>query len=103
MIAASDTSMVAAPTKTPAINEKGTGTPRYPKNRKQNVIKPRTTGELTGGLASTQRPNRGNSGWLLRRLGMIETIAAAIDQLLDGKQENQRAGKRDGSIKRRDW
>src|SRR3984893_1227292 len=94
--------MVAAPTKTPAINEKGTGTPRYPKNRKQNVIKPRTTGELTGGLSSTQRPNHGNGDRLLRRLGMIEAVAAAVDQLLDGEQENQRAGKRDGRIERRD-
>src|ERR1700730_17914573 len=101
-MAASETSIVAAPTKTPAINEKGTGTPRYPNNRKQNVITPRTTGALTGGLASTQRPDHGNGNRLLRRLEMIEAVAAAVDQLLDGEQKNQRAGKRDGRIERRD-
>src|SRR4029077_20349101 len=50
MIAASETSVSMAPTNTPAISENGTGTPRYPKNRKQNDINPRITGELTADL-----------------------------------------------------
>src|SRR4051812_39624797 len=48
MIAASETSVSSAPTKTPAKSENGTGTPRYPKKRKQNVISPRMIGALTG-------------------------------------------------------
>ena len=31
---------------TPAMSEKATGTPRYPKKRKQNVMMPRMTAEL---------------------------------------------------------
>src|SRR5262245_4602507 len=38
MRAASDTSLKKAPTNTPARSANGTGTPRYPKKRKQNVI-----------------------------------------------------------------
>src|SRR6185312_12450547 len=56
-IAASETSARTAPTNTPAISENGTGTPRYPKNRKQNDISARMTGGLTGAL-----PSRGWSG-----------------------------------------
>src|SRR6202051_4754311 len=100
-MAASETSMVAAPTKTPAISEKGTGTPKYPKNRKQNVIRPRMTGELTGDLVSRRGLDHGHGDRLLDRLGMIETMAATVDQLLKRKQENQAAGKWNGGIKRR--
>src|SRR5215471_5418595 len=53
--AASETSLSHAPTNTPAISENGTGTPRYPKNRKQNVIRPRMTGGLTDDPSSPPR------------------------------------------------
>src|SRR6266850_5541249 len=59
--AASETSVKSAPTNTPAKSANGTGTPRYPKERKQNVINARTTGELTSG-ALLLRPYR-SSQW----------------------------------------
>src|ERR1700674_3631613 len=101
MIAASETSIIAAPTKTPAINANGTGTPTYPKNRKHNVMQPRTTGELTGGFSSTWRLDGGHGARLFRRLRVIEAVAAAVDQLLDGKQENQYAGHGGRRVERR--
>src|ERR1700749_5082932 len=44
MMAASETSASVAPTNTPPSSANGTGTPRQPKNRKQNDINARTTG-----------------------------------------------------------
>src|SRR6201996_3215697 len=53
--AASETSVSDAATKTPAISENGTGTPRYPKNRKQNDISARMTGALTAASLAARR------------------------------------------------
>src|ERR1700682_5507785 len=66
----------------PTRRKNGMGTPKYPKNRKQNVISPSTTGELTGGLASMRGLNRGHGHRLAHGLWMIEAVTAAIDQLL---------------------
>src|SRR5262249_11843094 len=43
--------------------------------------------------------DRGDVQWLLRRLRVIEAVAAAIDDLLDGKERDQYAGEGDRGVK----
>jgi hypothetical protein len=55
-IAASETSISVAPTKTPASRANGTGTPMYPNSRKQNDIDARMSAGVTQRLRTAPAP-----------------------------------------------
>src|SRR5712691_8920212 len=83
-------------TSTPAVMLNATGTPRYPRPRNKPPIRRRIAPWLI-----SARPSQ-NMHLFARLVGRFETVAPAVDELLDGEEGNQHAGDRDRRVERGD-
>src|SRR5258708_8504315 len=83
-------------TSTPAVMLNTTGTPRYPRPRNKPPIRSRIAPWLTA-----TRPSQ-DVHLFARLVGRFETVAPAVDELLDGEEGNQHAGDRDRCVERGD-
>src|SRR5712691_9353950 len=83
-----------AATRTPPVRLNATGTPMYPRLRNKAPIRRRIAPWLI-----SARPSQ-DKHLFARLVSRFETVAPAIDELLDGEKGNQHAGDRDRRVER---
>src|SRR6266478_9383785 len=83
-------------TSTPAVMLNATGTPRYPRPRNRPPIRRRIAPWLI-----SARPSQ-DMHLFARLVGRFETVAPAVDELLDDEEGNQHTGDRDRRVERGD-
>src|SRR5947207_10005261 len=85
-----------AATRTPPIRLNATGTPMYPRPRNKPPIRRRIAPWLI-----SARPSQ-DMHLFARLVDRLETVAPAVDELLDDEEGNQRSGDRDRRVERGD-